>query len=65
LSPRRLQTQSITEATLYLVLQERLKTFLAQVEAETVAGLPELVKAAGIQSDCARKKGGARWFVAV
>jgi hypothetical protein len=64
-SPRRLQTRSTTEATLYQVVQEHLETLLAQVEAETVAGLRELVKAEGIESDCAREKGGARCIVAV
>ena len=32
------------ETTLYLVVQEQLETFLAQVEAKTGSGLPEFVK---------------------
>ncbi len=59
------QTRSTTEATLHQVLQENLKTLLSQVEAETVAGLQELVTVEGIESDCAREKGGARCIVVV
>jgi len=33
------------ETVLYQVVQEHLETFLAQVELETGAGLPEFVKA--------------------
>ena len=45
------------ETTLYQLVQEHLETFLAHVEAETGAGLPDFVKAEGIESDCARGKG--------